>query len=318
MSTKPIDTIILGYGSQGKEHELAINKHPLFNLVAIIDPDTTIRHSSVNIFTSIEDATVNKGDTVIIATPPSEYEHLLPPLLSKGVHILLEKPIGISFDQSLEFQKSANDYSCYLQPAVQRRYHVTYKNIKKYKSLLGTVLEGSVTMHIVHRASTWRRASQKRGAGTLYDLGFHAIDLALALFGDLKLKQAVFFDENKKLYHGNTDAESVLIFENEIKMPIKIHLMRGATSKMEEVNIRGTLGTLTVNRSLIQFSDTNNNSTILEEHNSAWEEAMHEQLTAFFNGIKKHSPKSIENNFSVFDGIEAMRLIDLAYAYGKS
>jgi len=309
--------ILIGYGSQGREHLETINRHSGVDLTAIIDPVKPPETLECEVYDSINEVPGNEADAVIIATPPSTYAELIPAALKKGWHILLEKPIGTSFDESLSFIDLADKNKLVLYPAVQRRYHKTYNKTPEFYEMIGPISEGLISIRILHRATNWRADDSKRGAGVLYDLGFHAVDLALYLFGDLKLCSASFFDENGAVYHGNSDYKAELLLETELKAPILIRIQRGSDSKKEVAYIRGQNGLLEVNREQILFKNSIKGTTeILRKISSDWENAMDDQLSKFLDACKNN--RSSNTNLFVFEGSEAMRIIDLAYAYGKS
>lgn len=316
----PTPIVLVGFGNQGKEHFDALKRNDAFDLACVVEPNENILiPDGIPRRKTVYDLTDIQAEAAIVATPPSLYVDIIPELFKNGLDVLLEKPFGISFDEALYLLQLAEQKKRLIIPAVQRRYHSTYMKLPEFYENAGTLQEALIHISITHKPTSWRADDTTRGAGALFDLGYHAIDLALGLFGDLKLIQAAFFGKDGEIYHDNLDFEADLLFENEHMAPIRIHIQRAAEEKREYVVLRGTNGRLICDRSQIKFVRKNSShSKTLYQSDRDWDVAMQQQLDHFAHYIEE--PERIsrdELSIQSMEAAQAMRLIDLCYAYVK-
>lgn len=311
---------LVGLGNQGREHLLALRdtKLPL-RLAAAVDPKGwSDLAPSLRICPLIPSIKEIPGEisAVIVATPPKSYAELVPYLLRSDRHVLLEKPLGVTLSEALDFAALAEASGQVLMPALQRRFHPAYQQWPRFRERIGEVIEAEVRLAIRHEGEGWRAALETSGGGTLFDLGFHAIDLVQQLFGDLRLRSACFFDRENYPEHGGMDVKADLLLETETFQPVRIRVERGAPKKLESVCVRGANGLLEMNRARVRFSHINGRQ--LEESFSAdWSDAMDAQLAAWLERIRLCEARNGHAWDPLWTGASAMRLMDEAYAYGR-
>jgi predicted dehydrogenase len=310
---------IVGLGSQGQEHLHAVRASALpVQLVAVVDPrgvpEGVVVPAGCGVYSAVEDLP-DRVQAVVVATPPVTYRELVPGLLKAGKHVLLEKPLGISLAESLEFTDLAIGNRRVLMPAVQRRFHPAYQCWSQWRERVGHTLEAQVGIKIKHEGAGWRSDIQLAGGGALFDLGFHAIDLVQQLFGDVRLVSACFFDGLDRPSYTGMDVKADLLLETETFQPIRVVVERAAPEKQEQVQIRGTLGTLTVGRGRLCF--VSKMGERMEQPFAAdWTIAMEQQLGAFLTSIRLCEDGDAHAWDALWNGAAAMRIMGEAYAHG--
>lgn len=316
---KPLCLAIVGLGSQGREHLRAVNRTTLpLRVGAVVEPrgleEGLVLPPGCPVLEDVH-AIPPEIEAVIVATPPATYRVIVPALLEKGKHILLEKPVGLTPSESLHLTHLAQRHDCLLMPAVQRRFHPAYTNWQKWKERIGDLIEASVCLTIVHEGTGWRSKIATAGGGALFDLGFHAIDLVQQLFGDVRVLSASFFDSNGKPEHSGLDVRADLLLETETFQPVRLRVERQSEKKREEINVRGVNGVLRISRAEISFTDQAGQTT-QTSYEANWNTAMDDQLKKFLHCIQLCRDQHESAWESLWTGSAAMRLMAEAYAHG--
>lgn len=318
------DVAVIGLGNQGGEHvrALAATRLPL-RLAAAVDLRGTSsgielpKHCPV--FSSVAELPESVG-TVIVATPPMTYWNIVPELLKSGKHVLLEKPLGVDLAEALRFVDQAQAAQRILMPAVQRRFHPTYQAWPIWRGKIGRAREALIFMSIRHTGEAWRATFAEAGGGALFDLGFHAIDLAQQLFGDLRLQVSFFFDREGKPCHDGFDFEADMLLSSETGVTVRLHVARGAREKREQVIVRGDAGLVEIDRERLRFTGADGEvEEICAE--PSWKAAMEAQMTLWVSAIQALEGNVVHHegvtDQSAWHGAAAMRMMEEAYGHGR-
>ena len=169
--------IVVGLGVQGNKRCAVAGKE----VVATVDPvhpEATYR--------SLADVPLGRYDAALVCTPDDAKVELLTHLLNNGKHLLVEKPLLASDNQTLEAlatiarSKGVVCYTAYnhrFEPHFVRMKH-TIESGQLGKIYCVRMFYGNGTARLV-RDSAWR----DQGAGVLPDLGSHLLDTVLFWFG---------------------------------------------------------------------------------------------------------------------------------------
>jgi scyllo-inositol 2-dehydrogenase (NADP+) len=169
--------IVVGLGVQGKKRLAVAGK----DAVATVDPVAPDAR-----YKRVEDVPVDAYDAALVCTPDEVKIGLLTYLLSRGKHLLVEKPLFAADPAELAGLKQLSRSSgavCYT--AYNHRFEPHFVRMKELiqSGRLGRIYSlrmfyGNGTARLV-RDSAWR----DQGAGVLPDLGSHLLDTALFWFG---------------------------------------------------------------------------------------------------------------------------------------
>lgn len=169
--------IVVGLGVQGAKRRAAAGR----DYVACVDSA-----KSEADFRAIGDVPLERYDAALVCTPDAPKIALLDYLLSRGKHVLVEKPLWAERDEDLRrLEGIARERRAVCYTAYNHRFEPHYVRMREAiaSGKLGALYHcrmfyGNGTARLV-RESAWRDA----GAGVLPDLGSHLLDTALFWFG---------------------------------------------------------------------------------------------------------------------------------------
>lgn len=134
-------------------------------------------------------------DAVMVLTPPNTHLDLVRRTAEAGKHVLLEKPLEVGLERSVELVETAERAGIKLGVVLQHRFRPVGVTLKKLidEERLGQIVGASA------RLMNWRpqayydqpgRGTRARdGGGVLLTQGIHTLDLLISLAG---LPEAVF------------------------------------------------------------------------------------------------------------------------------
>lgn len=171
--------IVVGLGVQGHKRQAAAGP----DFVASVDPA-----NSTADYRRIEDVPLERFDAALLCVPDEPKVELLSYLLSRGKHVLVEKPLWARQDSDIgRLEKMARESRAVCYTAYNHRFEPHYVRMAEVvkSRVLGRLYHcrmfyGNGTARLV-RDSAWR----DQGAGVLPDLGSHLLDTANFWFGDV-------------------------------------------------------------------------------------------------------------------------------------
>ena len=235
---------LLGFGSMGKTHLYSVTSVPFYypncgffgkyKSVCTSNIESAERAKSdynFDLATNNEDDVIfdDEIDIVDICTPNIFHYESAKKAILAGKHVLCEKPLAINSQQAKELNSLAseafakNGQVCGM---VFNNRHLSA--IKRTKQLtesgrLGKIL--SFDFKYLHnscldpdRCVGWKQDASICGAGTLFDLGAHVVDLCRYLCGEFRSiysKEQIAFDNHKtsdgSLWQTNADEAAYMI-----------------------------------------------------------------------------------------------------------
>lgn len=285
-----VKTGVVGLSLQGFQHIEAIRAHGDFNLVGICDRDNIIlstaeRRFDCDAFDNIDSMLESlKLDALILCLPHHEYENVIDKVVSKGIHILKEKPLARNVQEAKTFLSKAQGYQVKLGVAAQRRFHQSYQLAKKALRFVGV----PQCVRITHadnkprQRPAWRYSRELAGGGALLDIGYHLLDIATWYFGRperiyLTITQG---EEIIETTDGVEETAFVLMQLPETAV-CQLFISRQSSPKSEQIVINGSRGHLLISRSTLEFLSPAGVVIDRREFNPDWSEAMKSQLDDF-------------------------------------
>ncbi|CAN7196537.1 Gfo/Idh/MocA family protein [Neorhizobium sp. LjRoot104] len=131
-------------------------------------------------------------EAVLILTPPSSHLELVQRCAAAKKHILLEKPLDISFERSAAIVHAARDAGVLLAMVLQNRFRSAALKLDEIVSSgrLGQLIEASAAIRNWRPQSYYdvegRGTMARDGGGVLLTQGIHTIDLLLSFAGTPK------------------------------------------------------------------------------------------------------------------------------------
>lgn len=193
-----IRTALLGYGLAGSVfHAPALNALKDFSLATIVTSDPARQakaradHPTARVLSRGEwEAPGSHAglDLVVVGTPPATHAPLSKVALEAGCAVVVDKPFTCSSAEGAELIALAAARGLLLTTYQNRRWDGEFLTVQKLLAdgALGTVrrFESRLERWQPQISKPWKaQATAAEGGGVLFDLGTHAIDQALKLFG---------------------------------------------------------------------------------------------------------------------------------------
>jgi predicted dehydrogenase len=214
---------LAGLGMLGSHHAYNLaHRVAMVDLVRVVDVDQVRAEAiaaelgaewSVDYSDLVEDAGI---DAVVIATPTALHPQMIIAAARAGKHIFCEKPIALTFEESVEAVRIVQEAGIVFQVGFHRRYDPSWRDAHERikRGELGSIYY----FHTSQRDSTPPPPSYiEIGGEHFVDATVHDFDLARWLVGEITELTAVTasvtdpqFEENGDLDH----AVVVLRFEN--------------------------------------------------------------------------------------------------------
>ncbi|MEP6906478.1 MAG: oxidoreductase [Pseudoxanthomonas sp.] len=194
-----INVALVGYGFVGKGfHAPLIANTPGLHLHTVVssDPGKVLAdYPGVRVVADLETACTGDEITlVVIASPNASHAPLAHAALSRGKHVVVDKPFTLDLAEAREVIAHAVEARRIVSVFQNRRWDADFLTLR---SLIDSGVLGEVSEFHSHFdryrpdvSDRWRERDQP-GSGLWYDLGPHLLDQALQLFG---CPDAVFAD----------------------------------------------------------------------------------------------------------------------------
>lgn len=185
---------LLGVGGVcGAVHYPGLSRIPGVEIASICDPNEELvakrqsqwqvasGHSDVDAFFA-EDL-----DAVVIATPNDQHRPLIEAALDAGCHVLCEKPLGMSLNETINLYEKARSSGLQHMTAFTYRFvpAMNYLRHLVHSGDLGQIRHARIQrlQDWGEAAIGWRQYRSQAGLGELGDMGIHRIDYAEDLLG---------------------------------------------------------------------------------------------------------------------------------------
>lgn len=185
---------LVGAGKMGISHLSILRAHQMVNVVGICDQagfllDVLGKYTGLNTFTSYEEMLRSEHlDAVVIATPTPYHFDMAEAAIRAGVSVFCEKPLTLSYEQSLQLHLMATKAGVVTQVGYHNRFIGSFQEVKRLLDLevLGQVSHALAESYgpvvLREKGKTWR-AKRSAGGSCLYDYAAHSIDLLQWYFG---------------------------------------------------------------------------------------------------------------------------------------
>ena len=150
-----------------------------------------------NAYASLEDLLSNETvDAVIIASPNKQHYALAMTAIERGLHVLCEKPLAMSYTEAIQMAEAAE------RSGLKTMVSFTYRFMPTARYLKELIEQGYIGQpyHLNMRYYTgyardgkymWRFDLDESGSGVVGDLGTHWLYLADWFYGEIKVVTAM-------------------------------------------------------------------------------------------------------------------------------
>jgi UDP-2-acetamido-3-amino-2,3-dideoxy-glucuronate N-acetyltransferase len=173
--------VLVGLGSWGPNYLSAIDAIESMELVGGVDLDQArideFDSLGLGVLTgkNLEEVVGSSGATgAIVATPAKTHFRVASQLLSSGLHVLVEKPLGMTVDETSSLLKLAEDNKVTLYTGLNYMTHPCIQAI-------ASMNERGVTLSHM-QSERYNYGPRRSDVGITYDLLPHDISMAMAVF----------------------------------------------------------------------------------------------------------------------------------------
>jgi predicted dehydrogenase len=205
---------IIGCGAVVERYHGPALKQIGWRPTLLVDPDINRARQLLRRFDAVTatanvDAHLDEIKAALVATPNTTHAAICLPLLQRGIHVLVEKPMTTSSEAAEAMIAAAASSRARFAVGLVRRFLdiADWTKALIEEGVLGTVQsfdfrEGAVFDWPVTSPSFWRR--DLAGGGVLMDIGPHVLDLVLWWLGDV---DAVAYSDDA---YGGLEADCLL------------------------------------------------------------------------------------------------------------
>ena len=268
---------VVGIGKMGLLHAGILSSLPDIELVALCDKSAMILRfarkvfapTGVKVLNGIEELAGLDLDVAYVTTPISSHAAIVRELYATETarNIFVEKTLATNYEEAIELCELAQRINGINMVGYMKRFAVTFR---KAKDLLDKKALGEISSFDAYAYSSDflgldpnSKATASRGE-TLRDLGCHAIDLALWIFGGLQVESL----KPKTTTNETSDFASFTVSSSGgVKGQFSVsRSMEGYRYPEINFSIVGSKGTLRVNDDKLEFKQDNGGSFTYYRH----------------------------------------------------
>lgn len=316
-----LNLAVIGCGRIAQTHLQAIGSLPQTNLVSVADINQEVVESVAQQFNckpyrDYQEMIAREAiDIVCVCTPPVQHPQVSIDALSKGIHVLCEKPFAIDSASARAMVEKAKEKGLHISMASKFRF---VKDIIKAKGIIESGLLGEIVLFEITFCSRlnmqdrWSSNKAVSGGGVLIDNGSHAVDLARYLVGPIARVQA---QHGKRIQKIEVEDTSMLFFESKNGVWGRVDLSWSIHKESDfYINVFGTDGMLSVGwkSSRYRRSEKENWTVFGDGYNKL--QAFVDQHKNFIECVQGESKPVID----AVDSLESVKVIETAYESSRT
>lgn len=193
MKNSDIRVGLLAYGAIGHEHNLAVQNTIGLELSAVCDTNPDRVAAALALApraTTFSDASamLDSGllDLVVISTPPNSHFQWAKASLLRGIHVVLEKPMALTFEQCDELIEIAASKKLMLVVYQNRRFDADFVTLRQIirSGEIGDVYHYDSFVGGYSRPCDYWHSNAEVSGGAIFDWGSHFLDQILNIISD--------------------------------------------------------------------------------------------------------------------------------------
>lgn len=241
----PIRAAVIGAGSMGRNHLRVLNDLDGVDLVGLAEADEATgaraaRPYGIPAYTDYRDLLEReKPQAVVVAVPTIMHREVALEVISRGVHLLVEKPIAYTVEEGQEIIEAAKAAGVILTVGHIERYNPAVLELHRrlQQGDLGRVFQ-------IHARRLGPFPPRVRDVGVVIDLASHDVDIMRFLTGSEVTR--VYAETARRIHTAHEDLLSGLLrFEDGAIGVLDINWL--TPTKIRELMVTGEKGLFLVN-----------------------------------------------------------------------
>lgn len=198
-SPSPVRFAVIGAGAIGYDHLRGIAGHPDGKIAAIVDNSkergqaAAAQFGNVTVVDDYKKVLADDAiDAVTVALPNYLHAQVAIDALDAGKHVLIDKPMTTHGDDAQKIIDAAAKAGKTIMVGQNQRFSPAAQTVKRL------IADGAIGRPYraraywlrrsgIPRIGSWFTQKEYAGGGCLYDIGVHALDLALHLLGEFAI-----------------------------------------------------------------------------------------------------------------------------------
>ncbi len=206
---KPVKVAVIGAGNMGRYHVRNYSDLEESELLAIADmnPETKdlARQYGVRYYRDYKDMLDKEQPQAVTLAVPTPFHHLIgKDIISRGIHLLIEKPIASTIQEAEELIALAQKHKVILTVGHIERFNPI---IRKLKELIDDKRLGRITSIVCKRVGGFPATVPK--TDVIIDLAVHDIDIMSYLLG--KRPKKIHSHGSRTLHSEKIDSAEILL-----------------------------------------------------------------------------------------------------------
>lgn len=170
-----IRAALAGCGTWGRNLLRVMSSHPELDLVAVVDPDPSVKVDGVTTVASLE-AIASAVDAVVIAAPGPAHARIAVAAIELGAHVFIEKPMATSVRDALRVITAAERSGAIGMVGHLLRHHPAVC------AMIDLIASGALGKPVAFRSERCSLpGARDPDGGVLWSLGPHDVSLLLAI-----------------------------------------------------------------------------------------------------------------------------------------
>jgi predicted dehydrogenase len=275
-----------------------------------------------NFYTNYDELLANtKADCCIVCSPNHLHKEHAVKAIEKGMHVLVEKPLAVNYNEAKEIVETAQRHNKKLMVGMNFRFRPDIMMQESFISAneLGEIFY--VKAGFLKKRSTgekWSTKKEEAGGGVFMDLGVVMLDTALWLMKFPKVKSVTAVNYSQNTTEVEDSSFAMIKFENNSTLSLESSWALHREDDLFYCNVYGTEGSSQINPLKIykRMHGTLVNVTPLKMEKPA------NMFKRTYEYELAHFVKSIQENVNLLSsGIEAldrMQIVDAVYKSAKT
>lgn len=160
-------------------------------------------------------------DLIYVTTPHPNHIDMALPVVERGIHCMIEKPLDISLKKAQLLQLAAEKSGAYIGVIAQSRFFPAVERIKNYfeyqpqdAAVTGMVNVMAWRDENYYKSNKWRGKWSTEGGGVLVNQSVHELDLLCFFLGKVKQVYGIWRNINHPYIEVDDTAQAIVTFES--------------------------------------------------------------------------------------------------------